>query len=242
MSNILRGLTKAAQAATTSGLQSYGDAAKAGKQEYNREQSRRSAGRYQQKQTPQEYNKMKAREMMGMEGEPKDCQACSELSSYKSDGSSQFQRDQKSWIQQARVTMPQRAMVNEIIEKHGVPMFLLLAGAYFLSTSVVNPLVSTAQSFVTDIKNANEVLQTEIAQVDRENLMRWDQSFQLHTEKKLLIEKCLDRLHEMQVTHSELKNEIRNLNTKLELRERSNDATSIQEKVRPSRTDSPAGS
>ena len=72
MSNILRGLTKAAQAATTSGLQSYGDAAKAGKQEYNREQSRRSAGRYQQKQTPQEYNKMKAREMMGMEGEPKD--------------------------------------------------------------------------------------------------------------------------------------------------------------------------
>lgn len=138
--------------------------------------------------------------------------------------------------------MPQRAMVNEIIEKHGVPMFLLLAGAYFLSTSVVNPLVSTAQSFVTDIKNANEVLQTEIAQVDRENLMRWDQSFQLHTEKKLLIEKCLDRLHEMQVTHSELKNEIRNLNTKLELRERSNDATSIQEKVRPSRTDSPAGS
>lgn len=121
-------------------------------------------------------------------------------------------------------------------------MFLLLAGAYFLSTSVVNPLVSTAQSFVTDIKNANEVLQTEIAQVDRENLMRWDQSFQLHTEKKLLIEKCLDRLHEMQVTHSELKNEIRNLNTKLELRERSNDATSIQEEVRPSRTDSPAGS
>ena len=138
--------------------------------------------------------------------------------------------------------MPQRAMVNEIIEKHGVPMFLLLAGAYFLSTSVVNPLVSTAQSFVTDIKNANEVLQTEIAQVDREKLMRWDQSFQLHTEKKLLIEKCLDRLHEMQVTHSELKNEIRNLNTKLELRERSNDATSIQEKVRPSRTDSPASS
>ena len=97
--------------------------------------------------------------------------------------------------------MPQRAMVNEIIEKHGVPMFLLLAGAYFLSTSVVNPLVSTAQSFVTDIKNANEVLQTEIAQVDRENLMRWDQSFQLHTEKKLLIEKCLDRLHAVSYTH-----------------------------------------
>lgn len=138
--------------------------------------------------------------------------------------------------------MPHRAMVSEVIEKHGVPMFLLLAGAYFLSTSVVNPLVSTAQSFVTDIKNANEVLQTEIAQVDRENLMRWDQSFQLHTEKKLLIEKCLDRLHEMQVTHSELKNEVRNLNTKLELRERSNNATSIQEKGGATRTDSPAGS
>jgi hypothetical protein len=71
MSGILKGLAKAAQGAATSGLSSYKDAAKAGKQEYNREQSRRSAGRYHKKQTPQEYNKMKAREMMGMEGEPK---------------------------------------------------------------------------------------------------------------------------------------------------------------------------
>ena len=74
MSNILRGLTKAAQAATTSGLQSYSDAAKAGKQAYNREQSRRFNNRMpnNNKQTPDQYNMMKAREMMGMEGEPKD--------------------------------------------------------------------------------------------------------------------------------------------------------------------------
>lgn len=71
MSNLMRGLAAAAQAAVNSGVSSYGDAAKRGKQEYNREQSRRSAGRYRQKQTPDEYNMMKAREMMGMEGEPK---------------------------------------------------------------------------------------------------------------------------------------------------------------------------
>ena len=71
MSQLLRSIAAAARAASTSGLESYGDAAKAGKQEYNREQSRRSAGRYQQKQTPEEYNRMKAREMMGLDGEPK---------------------------------------------------------------------------------------------------------------------------------------------------------------------------
>ena len=66
MSDLLRSLATTAQAVATSGLSSYEDAAKRGRQQYNREQSRRSAGRYQQKETPEEYNKRKAREMLGM--------------------------------------------------------------------------------------------------------------------------------------------------------------------------------
>ena len=71
MSNLIRGSTAAAQAAATTGMSAYEDAAKKGKQEYNREQSRRSAGRYQSKETPDEYNKRKAHEMLGMEQERK---------------------------------------------------------------------------------------------------------------------------------------------------------------------------
>ena len=67
MSNLIIGLASAAQAAVTSGVSSYQDAAKKGKQEYNREQSRRRAGRYQKKESPDEYNRRKAHEMLGME-------------------------------------------------------------------------------------------------------------------------------------------------------------------------------
>ena len=66
MSDILRSLVTTAQAAATGGLSSYEDAAKRGRQQYNREQSQRSAGRYKQRETPEEYNKRKAREMLGM--------------------------------------------------------------------------------------------------------------------------------------------------------------------------------
>ena len=66
MSNLLRTFANAAKAASTAGLSTYEDAAKKGKQEYNREQSRRSAGRYHKKETPEDYNKRKAREMLGM--------------------------------------------------------------------------------------------------------------------------------------------------------------------------------
>lgn len=66
MSNLIRGLAAAAQTAATTGMSAYEDAAKKGRQQYNREQSRRSAGRYQKKETVEEYNKRKAREMLGM--------------------------------------------------------------------------------------------------------------------------------------------------------------------------------
>lgn len=64
MSDLLRGLASAAQAAATTGLSAYEDAAKKGKQQYNREQSQRSAGRYQKKETPEEYNRRKAEEIV----------------------------------------------------------------------------------------------------------------------------------------------------------------------------------
>ena len=66
MSELLRSLATTAQAVASGGLSSYEDAAKRGRQQYNREQSRRSAGRYREKETPEEYNKRKAREMLGM--------------------------------------------------------------------------------------------------------------------------------------------------------------------------------
>ena len=73
MSTLIRGIAAAAQAATTAGLTAYEDAAKKGKQQYNREQSQRSAGRYQQKETPEEYNRRKAEEIVNgkQTGKPK---------------------------------------------------------------------------------------------------------------------------------------------------------------------------
>ena len=62
-------------------MSSYEDVAKKGKQEYNRD-SHEEVGRYQPKETADEYNKRKAHEMLGMEQEK--TKAGSELSSYES--------------------------------------------------------------------------------------------------------------------------------------------------------------
>ena len=77
MSNLMRGLAAAAQAAITTGVSSYQDAAKKGKQQYNREQSQRyrdrSSGHNQdnRRETADQYNMRKAKEMFGMKEEPK---------------------------------------------------------------------------------------------------------------------------------------------------------------------------
>ena len=102
----------------------------------------------------------------------------------------------------------QAGMVTELIEKHGVATFLLVAGAYFMTTSVVDPMVSTAQQFVSDIKETNDQLQKEIEQIDRENLSRWDASFSLHQEKKELIQRVLDKLVEIEADNRTIRSEL----------------------------------
>ena len=77
MSNLLRGLAAAARAAATAGLTSYEDAAKKGKQEYNREQARRyrdrdsGANQDNRRETADQYNMRKAKEMLGVKEEQK---------------------------------------------------------------------------------------------------------------------------------------------------------------------------
>jgi hypothetical protein len=77
MSNLLRGLATAAKAAATAGLTSYEDAAKKGRQQYNREQSQRyrdvgsGHDRDNRRETPDQYNMRKAKEMLGVKEEPK---------------------------------------------------------------------------------------------------------------------------------------------------------------------------
>jgi predicted component of type VI protein secretion system len=77
LNNMARGLGNGAMAGASAivaapGMvaETVGDMNKSNLQEYNREQSRRSAGRYQQKETPEEYNRRKANEMMGVKEEP----------------------------------------------------------------------------------------------------------------------------------------------------------------------------
>jgi hypothetical protein len=65
MSNLLRSLSASAKALTTgnvSALTGYDE--KKARQQYNREQSQRSAGRYHKKETPEEYNRRKAEEIV----------------------------------------------------------------------------------------------------------------------------------------------------------------------------------
>ena len=109
--------------------------------------------------------------------------------------------------------MPNQGVVTQLLEKHGIAVFLLVAGGYVVTTSVVNPMVETSKQFVSDIKSANEALRAEIDMVEKENLSRWDRSFALHTEKRDLILKLDDELDELAREMDKLRGDIGNLRT-----------------------------
>ena len=70
MANNISNLASMVRKGVSSVSDAYEDMARKGRQQYNREQSQRSAGRYHQKETPEEYNRRKANEMMGAQQQP----------------------------------------------------------------------------------------------------------------------------------------------------------------------------
>lgn len=69
--------------------------------------------------------------------------------------------------------------VSDFLERHGLPTLLLLLGGWYISSNVIGPMAETVKQFVTDIREANLVIQDELMQIDRENLSRWDKAFDL---------------------------------------------------------------
>lgn len=107
----------------------------------------------------------------------------------------------------------QAGMVTQILEKHGIAVFLLLAGGYVVTTSVINPMVDTSRAFVADIKEANDLLRADIAAMEKANLASWDRSFALHTEKRDLIIKTGDAINALSRDLDKLRAEVHNLRT-----------------------------
>lgn len=70
MANNISSLANMVKQGVSSVSDAYEDMRRKGRQQYNREQSQRSAGRYHQKETPDEYNRRKANEMAGIKGQP----------------------------------------------------------------------------------------------------------------------------------------------------------------------------
>jgi len=111
------------------------------------------------------------------------------------------------------MTVPSSGVVTQLLEKHGIAVFLLVAGGYVVTNSVINPMVETSRAFVTDIRNANEGLQKEVERVETENLSRWDRSFALHTEKRDMIRNLDDEIDEINRKLDSIRSDIANLRT-----------------------------
>lgn len=111
------------------------------------------------------------------------------------------------------MTVPSSGVVTQLLEKHGIAVFLLVAGGYVVTNSVINPMVETSRAFVTDIRNANEGLQKEVQRVEAENLSRWDRSFALHTEKRDMIRNLDDEIDDINRKIDNIRSDIANLRT-----------------------------
>jgi hypothetical protein len=104
-----------------------------------------------------------------------------------------------------------RTWVSDFLERHGLPTLLLLLGAWYVSSNVLEPMTSTAKQFITDIREANVIIQDELMQIDRENLSRWDKAFDLQQRNRDLAEDVLDRLGVVEVKAERILSEFEKL-------------------------------
>jgi len=92
-----------------------------------------------------------------------------------------------------------RNWYSELLERHGLPTILLLLASWYISSSVITPMTDTAKQFITDIREANVIIQDELMQIDRENLSRWDKTFDLHQRNSDLADEILERLADVEL-------------------------------------------
>lgn len=98
-----------------------------------------------------------------------------------------------------------------VLEKHGISAFLLIAGAWWLGEQVGKPLVASTTQFVSDIRECNEIIQTELMQQQAESLERYKQIHELMTIKRELIQRALDELDHLKDSNEKVSSEIAQL-------------------------------
>jgi hypothetical protein len=103
-----------------------------------------------------------------------------------------------------RTSKPSGPWWAAFIEKHGIATFILIAGGWYVSQTVINPLVATAQTFVSDIRECNVILQNEIMTSNKQTMDRWNQIFDMMEWKRSKIEDALARLETIQQSHDKL--------------------------------------
>jgi hypothetical protein len=89
--------------------------------------------------------------------------------------------------------------LSVFLERHGLPTLLLLLGGWYVSSAVLEPMTSTAKQFITDIREANVIIQDELMQIDRENLSRWDKAFDLQQRNSDLAETISERMGDLEI-------------------------------------------
>jgi hypothetical protein len=97
------------------------------------------------------------------------------------------------------VNKEEGTFISDFLERHGLPTLLLLLGGWYISSSVLEPMTSTAKQFITDIREANVIIQDELMQIDRENLSRWDKAFDLQQRNGDLAKDVLERMRALEV-------------------------------------------
>ena len=101
--------------------------------------------------------------------------------------------------------------VMSLIEKHGLATVLLLVGGYYVTQTVVEPMVATARQFVADIREVNQEMEKAYLQAQAENLERWRQVWDLLGVKKQLVEEALTRLQRLEDSDVRLLRELEKL-------------------------------
>ena len=122
----------------------------------------------------------------------------------------------------------------QLLERHGISAFLVIAGGYYLAEEVGKPLVSATTEFMTGLHNSLRIIQQEVMAADLQETERWAEINSLNQTKLQLIHEALAAIKELEDSNDDVARELAELRNLLarspleDLRRRPIDPTNPQ--------------
>ena len=118
---------------------------------------------------------------------------------------------------ESKQTIPQPpSWMEAFLEKHGVATFILLVGGWWASKNVVEPMIKSADTFISDIREVNVEMEKAYLESLAETRERYSQVWDVLNERREQIKDIESKIDQSNRSHEAAREEITKVLRELE--------------------------